>query len=170
MPSAKPTEPSELKLGLLVAMDVISLGIADWSFGKHERWAKCFPTLWLFLSSCLLGERVGAKGAVWLPPPFGFPTYKTFLSQNKVLKNTWGISELSLLLLFLALLLSLLLRYHHDCAALLHRFGSTRSFWREVPPGRQEAPQQWAPGGAGQCPATSPSCRSTARWRGGEGA
>lgn len=145
------------------------MGVADWSFGERERCARCFPTLWLFLYSCLLGERVGSKGAVWPPLPFGLPTCETFWSQKKVIKNASSISEFSFLLWFLALLLSLLLRYHHDRAALLHRFASARSFQREVPPGRQEASsEQWVPGRAGQRPATSPSCCSTPHRWGGE--
>ncbi|KAM6127529.1 putative coiled-coil domain-containing protein 195 [Phoenicopterus ruber ruber] len=53
-----------------------------------------------------------------------------------------------------ALLLSLLLRYHHDRAALPRRCSSARRSQREASPGRPEA--------AGQRPAASPTRRSAA--------
>ena len=91
---------------------------------------------------------------------------QNLLSQKKLIENTSKMSEFSLVLLFLAVLLSPLLRYRHDRAALRHR--CARSLRRQGSPGRCETPAQRAPGNHGQCPAAGPSWCSTAHRGRGE--
>lgn len=85
--------------------------------------------------------------------------------MKSLFKNALRKSKLSLLsialILFLSLLFSLLLRYCHDCETLPQCLPSSSQ--HQVPLGWQEASKPGAPGGARQCPATSPSCCSTAQ-------